>query len=68
MTEHKKIASSKSFRSHLGRGIRDLLRLSHTVWLGTEALVYSDYTREAVASTCLAIIFGRIANGVPWFL
>ena len=33
-----------------------------------EALVYSDYPMEAAASTCLAIIFGRIASCIPWFL
>ena len=31
------------------------------------ALVYINHPREAAASTSLAIIFGRIASGVPWF-
>ena len=34
----------------------------------TEALVYSNHPRAAAASSYLAIIFGRIASGVPWFL
>ena len=31
-------------------------------------MVYSDHPREAAASMCLAVISGRIASGVPWFL
>ena len=34
----------------------------------TEALVYSNHPRAAAASSYLAIIFGRIASGLPWFL
>ena len=34
----------------------------------TEALVYSNHPRAAAASSYLALIFGRIASGVPWFL
>ena len=47
---------------------RDLLRQLHAVWHGTEALVYINHPREAAVSLYLAIIFGRIASGVPWFL
>ena len=46
----------------------DLSRQLHAVWHGTEALVYSNHPREAAASSYLAIIFGRIASGVPWLL
>ena len=62
------IASSSTFYPHPGRVIRDLFRLSDDVWHGTEALVYSNHPRAAAASSYLAIIFGRIASGVPWFL
>ena len=62
------IASSCTFRPHLGRFIRDLSRQLHAVWHGAEALVYSNHPREAAASSYLAIIFGQIASGVPWFL
>ena len=34
----------------------------------SEALIYSNHPRAAAASSYLAIIFGRIASGVPWFL
>ena len=34
----------------------------------TVALVYSNHPRAAAASSYLAIIFGRIASSVPWFL
>ena len=34
----------------------------------TEALVYSNHPRAAAASSYLAIIFRRIASGVPCFL
>ena len=61
------IASSSTFHPHTGRSIKDLFRQMHAVWHGTEALVYSNHPREAVASLCLAII-GRIASGVPWLL
>ena len=30
--------------------------------------VYSNHPRAAAASSYLAIIFGRIASGVPWLL
>ena len=33
-----------------------------------EAQVYNNYPRKAEASTNQAIIFRRIASGVPWFL
>ena len=46
----------------------DLSRLLHALLHGTESLVYSNHPRKAAASTCLVIIFGRIARGVPWFL
>ena len=62
------IASSSTFCPHPGRVIRDLFRQLHAVWHGTETLVYSNHPREAAASSYLAIIFGRIASGVPWFL
>ena len=62
------IASSSTFRPHAGRVIRDLFRLLHAVRHGTEALVYNNHTRESTASSYLAIIFRRIASGVPWFL
>ena len=41
----------------------DLFYLFHDVLHGSEALVYNNYPKEAAASTCLAIIFGRISNG-----
>ena len=46
----------------------ELFRLLHVLLSDTEALVYSNHPREAAASTCLAIIFGWIASGLPWFL
>ena len=51
-----------------GRVMRDLFHPLHAVWHGTGALVYSNHPREAAVSSYLAIIFGRIASGVPWFL
>ena len=62
------IASSSTFCPHPGRVIRDLFRQLHAVWHSTQALVYSYHPREAAAFSYLAIIFGRIASGVPWFL
>ena len=62
------IASGGAFCTHPGSVIRDLFRQLHAVWHCTEALVYSNHPREAVASSYLAIIFRRIASGVPWFL
>ena len=62
------IASSSIFRPRPGRVIKNLFRQLHAVWHGTEALVYSNHPRQAAASSYLAIIFGRIARGVPWFL
>ena len=62
------IASSSTFRPHLGRIIRDLFRLFDAVPDYLEALVFSNHPREAAASSYLATIFGRIASGVPWFL
>ena len=63
------IANSSTFRHHPGRVIRDLFRLlGGCVRHCTEALVYSNHPRAAAASSYLAIIFGRIASGVPWFL
>ena len=62
------MASSSTFRPYPGRVIRHLFRQLHAVRHGTEALVYSNHPREAAASSYPAIIFGRIASGVPWFL
>ena len=62
------IASSSTFRPHPWRVIRDLFRQLHAVWHGTDALVYSNHPRETAVSLYLAIIFGRISSGVPWFL
>ena len=62
------IASSSIFRPQPWRVFRGLFRLLHAVRHGTEALVYSNHPREAAASSYPAIIFGRIASGVPWFL
>ena len=56
------IASSSTFRPHLGKVTG--ICLQH----GTEALAYSNHPREAAASTSLATIFGRIASAVLWFL
>ena len=41
--------------------------LLHAVRHGTEALVYSNLPKEAAAFTCLAVIYRRIASGIPWF-
>ena len=62
------IASSSTFCPRPGRVIRDLSHQLHSLWHGTEALVYSNHPREAAASSYLAISFGRIASGIPWFL
>ena len=62
------IAGSSTFRPHLGRVIRDLLRLLLCCMHGIAALVYSNYPREAAVSSSLAIVFGRIASGIAWFL
>ena len=62
------IASSSTFRPYSRRVIRDLFRQLHAVWHGTETLVHSNHPREAAASSYLAIIFGQIASGLPWFL
>ena len=62
------VASSSNFRPHPERVIRDLFHQLHAVRHGTEVLVYSNYPREAAACSYLAIIFERIASGVPWFL
>ena len=62
------IASSSTFCPHPGMVIRDLFRQLHAEWHGTEAQVYSNHPREAAASLCLAIIFGRIDSGLPWLL
>ena len=61
-------SSSISPPPHLGRVIRNLVRLLHAVLHGLEALVYSNYPRKAAASLCLVIIFWQIAIGIPWFL
>ena len=58
------IASSSTFRPHLGRVIRDLFRQLHAIRHGAEALVYSNHPWEAAAFSYLAIIYGRIASGV----
>ena len=60
------VASSSTFRSDLGQVIRNLFRLLHAVQHGTETLVYSNYPREAAASTSHNL--WGIATGVPWFL
>ena len=62
------IASSSNFVPHPGWVIRDLFHLLNAVSHHTEALIYSNYPREATASSYLAIIFVRIASGVSWFL
>ena len=62
------IASSNTFHPYPGRVISDLFRQLHVLWHGTEAPVYSNHPRGAAASSYLAIIFGRIVSGVPWFL
>ena len=62
------ITISSTFCPHPERVIRDLFRLLHAVLHGMEALVYSNHPRGAAASSYLAIIFGRIDNGIPWFL
>ena len=62
------VASSSTCRTHLGRVIRDLSRLLHIAPHGTEALVYSDYPREAAAYTWLAIILWWIARRVACLL
>ena len=65
------IASSGTFlppSGHPGMVIRDRFRQLHAVWHGTEALIYSNHPRKAAASLYLAIIFGWIASGVPWFI
>ena len=60
-------SSSSTSCPHLGRVVRNLFRLMLAVLHGTETLFYSNYPREASASTCPDII-GRIASSVPWFL
>ena len=50
------VASSSTFRTHLGRVIRDLSRLLYVAPHGTESLVYNAYPREVAAYTWLAII------------
>ena len=50
------VASSSTFRTHLGRVIRDMSRLLHVAPHGTESLVNNAYPREAAAYTWLAII------------
>ena len=64
------IASSRpsTFRTHLGRVIRDLSRLLHVAPHGTDSLDYSDYPRENAAYTWLAVILWWIASGVACFL
>ena len=65
------VASSSTFRPPPpppGRVIRDLFGMLHDVRHATEALVYSNYLREAAVSTCLTTIFRRIASRMSWFL
>ena len=52
-----------TFCPHLGKVIRGLFHMLYAVRHGTEALVYSDYQRDAAASECLAInsVSGRLA-------
>ena len=57
------VASSST--RHIGDLSRQLHAARHG---GDQALVYSNHLKEAVASTRLAIILGRFASGVPWFL
>ena len=61
------IASSSTVRPHLGRAIRDLFRQLHAVWHGTEALQQSSKGSYSLLVS-MAIIFRRIASGVPWLL
>ena len=49
--------SSCTCRPHPGRVIRDLFHQLHAIRHGTEALAYSNYPREAAASSYLAIIY-----------
>ena len=56
------------YDTHLEQVPRDLFCLLNAERRGTEALVYRNHPREATASASLAIIFGRIASGVAWFL
>ena len=62
------IASSSTFSPHPGMVIRDLFHQLHAIHHGTETLVSSNHPKEAAASPYLAIIFGRIASCIPWFL
>ena len=59
------IASSSTCGPYPRRVIGDLLRQLHAVWHGTEALVYSNHSREAAASSYLTINFWRIATAYP---
>ena len=62
------IASSSTFSPHPGMVIRDLFHQLHAIHHGTETLVSSNHPRGAAASSYLAIMFGRIASCIPWFL
>ena len=62
------VASSGTFRTYLGRAIRDLSRLLHVAPHGTESLVYNAYLRKNAAYKWLAIILWWIASGVACFL
>ena len=66
------VASSSTFRLHLGGGVtRDLFRMLHAVLHGTKTLVYSKYTRAAATSTfdynrhTLAPPLNSSANAAP---
>ena len=56
------------FAPILGRSQGSLPSVACLVQHGTEALVHSNHPRVAAASTNLALIFGRIASMLPWFL
>ena len=50
------VASSSTFRPTWDRSLGICPICCMQYGIGMEALVYSDHTREAAASTCLAII------------
>ena len=62
------IASSIRLCFALIRGHWDPFCVLHAVMHGTETLVYRNHSKEAAASTCLAIIFVLIASEIHWFV
>ena len=57
------------FSAPIRRGSLGICSVCWMLWQPyAEALVYSNHPRAAAASSYLAIIFGRIASGVSWFL